>query len=98
MARPPALRSPGLGSPLDRRRPQLAGRPIAAVDWREGRLNPLRPRFPSLSVFFPAYNDAPSLPKLIAKTFQVLEEYVDDFEVIVVNDGSRDDTGKVLEG
>lgn len=60
-------------------------------------MNPPRPRFPSLSVFFPAYNDAPSLPKLIARTFQVLEEHVEDFEVIVVNDGSRDDTAPVLD-
>jgi glycosyltransferase involved in cell wall biosynthesis len=54
-------------------------------------------RFPSLSVFFPAYNDAPSLPTLLAKTFAVLETQVADYEVIVVNDGSYDDTTKVLE-
>ncbi len=56
-----------------------------------------RPKFPSLSVFFPAYNDAPSLPGLIEKTFAVLKEYVEDYEVIVINDGSRDKTGEVLE-
>lgn len=50
-----------------------------------------------LSVFFPAYNDAPSLPGLLAKTFAVLKENVEDYEVIVVNDGSYDDTGEVLE-
>jgi glycosyltransferase involved in cell wall biosynthesis len=49
-----------------------------------------------LSVFFPAYNDAPSLPRLIADTFAVLEEHVEDYEVIVVNDGSRDATASVL--
>jgi glycosyltransferase involved in cell wall biosynthesis len=55
-------------------------------------------RFTSgLSVFFPAYNDAPSLPGLLAKTFRVLRRHVDDYEVIVVNDGSADDTGCVLE-
>lgn len=54
-------------------------------------------KFPSLSVFFPAYNDAPSLPGLLAKTFAVLEGHVTDYEVIVVNDGSGDDTGAVLE-
>lgn len=54
-------------------------------------------RFPSLSVFFPAYNDAPSLPGLLAKTFAALEANVADYEVIVVNDGSYDDTAKVLE-
>jgi glycosyltransferase involved in cell wall biosynthesis len=50
----------------------------------------------SLSVFFPAYNDAPSLPELISKTFQTLETSVTDFEVIVVNDGSHDETAVVL--
>jgi glycosyltransferase involved in cell wall biosynthesis len=50
----------------------------------------------SLSVFFPAYNDAPSLPKLIDATFATLEAHVADFEVIVVNDGSADNTGEVL--
>ncbi len=50
----------------------------------------------SLSVFFPAYNDAPSLPDLINKTFSVLSNIADDFEVIVVNDGSYDDTAAVL--
>ena len=54
-------------------------------------------KFRSLSVFFPAYNDAPSLPTLLAKTFDVLREHVDDYEVIVVNDGSQDNTGEVLE-
>lgn len=52
---------------------------------------------PSLSVFFPAYNDAPSLPVLIAKTFDVLAANAADYEVIVVNDGSYDNTGAVLE-
>jgi glycosyltransferase involved in cell wall biosynthesis len=54
-------------------------------------------KFPSLSVFFPAYNDAPSLPALVRKTFATLEQHVADYEVIVVNDGSRDRTGEVIE-
>lgn len=55
-------------------------------------------RFSSgLSVFFPAYNDAPSLPGLLAKTFRTLRKHVADYEVIVVNDGSADDTGRVLK-
>ncbi len=51
-----------------------------------------------MSAFFPAYNDAPSLPELIGRTFAVLEQHFDDFEVIVVNDGSHDQTGEVLAG
>lgn len=50
----------------------------------------------SISAFFPAYNDAPSLPALIGKTFAVLRATGRDFEVIVVNDGSHDNTGEVL--
>jgi glycosyltransferase involved in cell wall biosynthesis len=50
----------------------------------------------SLSVFFPAYNDAQSLPGLIRQTFEVLDQHCDDFEVIVVDDGSRDETAGVL--
>jgi glycosyltransferase involved in cell wall biosynthesis len=50
----------------------------------------------SISAFFPAYNDAPSLPKLIGKAFETLIATGREFEVIVVNDGSADDTGEVL--
>lgn len=50
----------------------------------------------SLSVFFPAYNDAPALPKLVAQTFETVRRLTDDFEIIVVNDGSADNTDLVL--
>ncbi|MEX2262844.1 MAG: glycosyltransferase family 2 protein [Bryobacteraceae bacterium] len=52
----------------------------------------------SLSLFFPAYNDAHSLPRLIEKTMAVLPECAEDYEVIVVNDGSKDATEQVLAG
>ena len=55
------------------------------------------PKFPSLSVFFPAYNDALSLPALVHKTFATLERHVADYEVVVVDDGSRDATADVIE-
>ncbi len=50
-----------------------------------------------LSVFFPAYNDAPSLPGLLERTFETLRRVASDYEVIVVNDGSADNTGEILE-
>ncbi|HBY60422.1 MAG TPA: glycosyltransferase family 2 protein [Solibacterales bacterium] len=53
-------------------------------------------RFRGLSVFFPAYNDAPSLPALVGRAFETLERFAADYEVIVVNDGSQDQTAAVL--
>lgn len=53
---------------------------------------------PSLSIFFPVYNDAKSIPGLIEAAFAVGSAGADDFEVIAVNDGSGDDSAAVLEG
>ena len=78
---------------LDTGRPESAPRSVPDPDRRKGACM----KFPgSLSVFFPAYNDALSLPGLVARAFEVLERHVEDYEVIVVNDGSQDNTGEVL--
>ncbi len=50
----------------------------------------------SISVFFPAYNDARSIGKLVADAQKILEKLTNDFEIIVVNDGSADETAEVL--
>jgi len=50
----------------------------------------------SVSVLVPAYNEARNLPVLVERLFPVLRRLGRDFEVIVVNDGSRDDTLVVL--
>ena len=49
-----------------------------------------------ISVFFPAYNDALSISALVENAFEVLPRLTDDYEVIVVNDGSADHTAAVL--
>lgn len=51
----------------------------------------------SLSVFFPAHNEVDNIGKLTEKTVQVLSGLVDDFEVIIVNDGSKDGTQELAD-
>ena len=51
---------------------------------------------PSLSVFFPCYNDANTIGDLVLEAERQLQQLTDDFEIIVVNDGSRDNSAEVL--
>lgn len=51
----------------------------------------------SLSIFFPSYNDSKTLPKLLARTCSVAPKLANSFEVIIINDGSTDDTVEVLK-
>ena len=57
----------------------------------------LNPLVTSVSAFFPCYNDALSIGKLVRDVRESLVESVDDFEIIVVNDGSSDNSLKVLQ-
>jgi glycosyltransferase involved in cell wall biosynthesis len=52
---------------------------------------------PSISAFFPAFNDGGTIGSLVVTTIKTLEELTDDFEVIVVENGSTDYTVEVLE-
>ncbi len=51
----------------------------------------------SLSIFFPCYNDAGTIATMIIRAMQVAPTVTDDFEVIVINDGSQDDSALILE-
>ncbi|MFN0102830.1 MAG: glycosyltransferase family 2 protein [Bryobacteraceae bacterium] len=51
----------------------------------------------SISAFFPAYNDGKTIGGLVEKTLALLPRLTDDYEVIVINDGSSDETAQVLE-
>lgn len=55
------------------------------------------PKLSSVSACFPAYNDAGTIPTMILRALQTLPAVADDYEVVVINDGSNDDTGPVLD-
>jgi len=50
----------------------------------------------SISIFFPAYNDAGTIPSMVISAFIIAEKITDDYEIIIVNDGSRDNTEILL--
>ena len=50
----------------------------------------------SISAFFPAYNDAWTIPSLVITTDRLLRGLADDYEIIVVDDGSPDHVEEVL--
>ncbi|MEO8154418.1 MAG: glycosyltransferase family 2 protein [Rhizobacter sp.] len=51
-----------------------------------------RPARPSISCVMPAYNEAANLPTLLTRLLPQLAELTDRFEVVIVDDGSTDDT------
>jgi glycosyltransferase involved in cell wall biosynthesis len=50
-----------------------------------------------LSVFFPAYNDSGTIASMVVTALLAARTLTPDHEVIVVNDGSRDATPRVLD-
>jgi glycosyltransferase involved in cell wall biosynthesis len=52
---------------------------------------------PSLSIFFPAYNDAGTIASLVIVAHMTARGLTNDYEVIVVDDGSPDHTGELLD-
>jgi dolichol-phosphate mannosyltransferase len=53
-------------------------------------------RAPSISIVVPAYNEAESIEGVVREAIEVFEAAFDSFEIIVIDDGSADDTAGAL--
>lgn len=51
----------------------------------------------SLSVFFPCYNEEANVERTTRAALEACRRLTDDFEVIIVDDGSRDRTGEIAD-
>lgn len=52
----------------------------------------------SISVVIPAYNDETTIARLVQDTDCLLKEISSDYEIVVINDGSKDSTLSVVQG
>lgn len=50
-----------------------------------------------ISIVIPAYNEAESLPILCDEIFEVMKNITNNYEVLIINDGSNDTTPAVIE-
>jgi CheY-like chemotaxis protein len=54
------------------------------------------PTRPSISAVLPAYNEQALIEQAVRRVAGVLRDLTDDYEIVVTNDGSRDQTGEIL--
>ena len=54
-------------------------------------------RLSAISVFFPAYNEEANLKRTVKKALEILPKIANTWEILVINDGSEDNTGEIAE-
>ena len=52
---------------------------------------------PSIAAFFPAFNDEATITQMVTDALAVLSTLTDDYEVLVIDDGSTDGTAAVAD-
>jgi len=52
---------------------------------------------PSITAFFPCYNDAGTIASVVITADRTLRELTEDYEIIVANDASTDSSAMILE-
>jgi glycosyltransferase involved in cell wall biosynthesis len=52
---------------------------------------------PSVTLFFPIYNDGRAFEELVREGDRLLARLASDFEIIAINDGSKDDSGAIAD-
>jgi glycosyltransferase involved in cell wall biosynthesis len=72
-----------------------AGDPADATAATPAR--PARARVPALSYFFPAHDEAENIEAIVAEALVALPALAQTFEVVVVDDGSRDGTRAIAD-
>src|SRR5688500_10162372 len=73
-----------------------AERPARPAD--PDRRRQVTERVPRLSYFFPAHNEEANLRGLVEEALATLPTLAETWEIVIVNDGSRDDTATVAAG
>ena len=51
----------------------------------------------SITVFFPCYNEQDNVTKVVPRAIEVLEGLRADYEILIIDDGSSDDTGRIAD-
>lgn len=54
-------------------------------------------RLPELSIFFPCYNEEANVERVARAALEAAPRFAEKFEIILVNDGSKDRTGEIAE-
>jgi dolichol-phosphate mannosyltransferase len=57
----------------------------------------MSPKTPTLSVILPAFNEAGNIERAVRTSASAVSPLVEDYELVVVDDGSSDETPRILE-